>query len=56
VLSLWHLYEKTNLTQDEVTTSKEVGFFLFEKLKCHSRNLFNDYAILLVNKLANVDS
>ncbi len=54
--SLWLMQERTNLTQDEVMTLEEIGFLLFEKLKCHPRNLFHDDASLLVNKLADVDN
>jgi hypothetical protein len=56
VPSLCHVLEKTNFIQDEVRTSKKVGFFLFEKPKCHLKNLFDDYAFFVVNKLANGDS
>jgi hypothetical protein len=45
--------EGTFLTQDEVTTLEEPGFFLSEKPKCHPINLFCDDASFLVNKPMN---
>jgi hypothetical protein len=53
VSSLWHVQEGIDLTQDEVTTLEEVGFFLFEKLNCHPKNIFGDDASLLINKLVD---
>jgi hypothetical protein len=50
VLSLWHVQKQTDLTQDEVTTLEEVGFFLSKKPKCHPKNLFSDDAFLFINK------
>jgi len=56
VPSLWLVQEGTNLTQDEVTTLEEVSFFLSKKPKCHPKNLFDDDAYLLVNKLADANN
>ncbi len=33
-----------------MTTLEEIGFLLFEKSKCHPKNLFGDDASILVNK------
>jgi hypothetical protein len=56
VLSLWHVQEKKYLSQYEVMALEEAGFILFEELKCHPRNLFDDDAYIPINKLMDVDS
>ncbi len=56
MLSLWHVQEKTNLTQYEVMALEETSFILFKKLKCHPRNLFDDDAWIPINKPMDVDS
>jgi hypothetical protein len=56
VPSIWHVQEGIDLIPDKATTLEEVGFLLSKKLKCQSRNFFDEYEFFFVNRLMDVDS
>ncbi len=54
--SIWHVQEGIDLTPNKVMPLEEVGLLLSKKSKCHSKNLFDEYAYGFIDRLMDVDS